>query len=154
MTEITSHLYVGDATDVAGAAAAGIDVILNVAALVDDVCPTGLECYKVGLYDTYANSCEEFREALTIIANAISQGKKVLVHCFAGINRGPTVVCMYLAEYQGWTMAAALVHVQALHPTAHPTDELWAAALHCVEEFEDCPELVCCRPAIWQLLVT
>jgi hypothetical protein len=47
-------------------------------------------------------------EAVTAIAVHISDGRKVYVHCTAGMNRSPTVVAAYVCAHRGLPLEEAL----------------------------------------------
>ena len=52
-----------------------------------------------------------YRAMLTIpdvIHAEMSQGIPVVVHCLAGQQRSPAIVCAYLMRYRGWTMVEAI----------------------------------------------
>ena len=43
---------------------------------------------------------------------AIREGKRVLVHCAAGMNRSASICVAYLITYCGWTPGKAIAHVR------------------------------------------
>lgn len=57
------------------------------------------------------------KELLPIIHKTLSEGKRVLIHCDAGLHRAPTVVVHYL-QYVGMTRDTAVKLVQARRPLA------------------------------------
>lgn len=61
------------------------------------------------------------------IADLIRAGKRVLIHCMAGVNRSPTLTCAVLMHVEGISADAALRRVQRFHPPAHPEDRHWLA---------------------------
>ena len=58
-------------------------------------------------------------------AELIHAGKRVLVHCMAGVNRSTTLVCATLMRVEGITARDALMRVYRFHPRAHPEDRHW-----------------------------
>jgi protein-tyrosine phosphatase len=55
------------------------------------------------------------------VSALVGQGHEVLVHCHAGVERTPTVVCAALVM-MGWTLAEAYQRVLDVRPEAAPTD--------------------------------
>lgn len=52
-----------------------------------------------GQLDTYMR---KFAIGVAAIETALDEGRTILVHCAAGINRSATLICFYLIEH-GWT---------------------------------------------------
>lgn len=53
-----------------------------------------------------------FRQVYEIIDTALTQNKKVLVHCAAGISRSPTFVIAYLMQENKWSLEEAFQFVK------------------------------------------
>ncbi|KAF9919485.1 dual specificity phosphatase 12 [Linnemannia zychae] len=68
------------------------------------------------------NLIKHFSDTYTFIHDAISSGRKVLVHCQAGASRSVTIVCAYLMKEKRMPAAEALRHVQSLRQVAEPND--------------------------------
>lgn len=62
----------------------------------------------------YFDECAEF------IDNAIRQGGRVLVHCFAGVSRSATVVIAYLQSHKGLSLQEAMTAVKSKRRSANP----------------------------------
>jgi len=60
------------------------------------------------------------------VSSLVNQGHDVLVHCHAGIERTPTVVCAALL-LMGWSLPEAYQRVVAVRPEAAPTEGQLAA---------------------------
>ncbi|KAK0702468.1 protein-tyrosine phosphatase-like protein [Apiosordaria backusii] len=60
-----------------------------------------LDSENVSIIPTVEKACE-------IIDNVEKQGKKVLVHCSAGISRSPAVIAGYLIRRKGMTLEGAM----------------------------------------------
>lgn len=58
--------------------------------------------------------------AIYSIQSALKQRGKVLVHCWCGISRGPTVICAYLMSEHHLSFEAAMQTVKAAQPAADP----------------------------------
>jgi protein-tyrosine phosphatase len=55
------------------------------------------------------------------VSSLVKQGHEVLVHCHAGVERTPTVVCAALVM-MGWSLTDAYQRVVEVRPEAAPTD--------------------------------
>lgn len=64
-------------------------------------------------------------EAVRTLADLIGQGKRVYVHCTAGINRANLTVVGYLTFVKGWELDAAVEMVRTKRPCAHPYLDCW-----------------------------
>ncbi len=68
------------------------------------------------------------------VSDLVKQGHEVLVHCYAGVERTPTVVCAALVM-MGWSLSDAYQRVLEVRPEAAPTDgqldvlRAWSAQL-------------------------
>lgn len=71
----------------------------------------------------YVKDLSLFGQCTAFIRTHIQKRQKVLVHCFAGISRSPTICMAYLYEC-GMSFDEALALIRAKHPTAHPHDAL------------------------------
>lgn len=69
----------------------------------------------------------ELLEEARWIAGALGEGRRVLVHCAAGINRSSTVCCAALILLEDLSPEAALSRVRERHPEAHPDPYHWFA---------------------------
>jgi protein-tyrosine phosphatase len=63
----------------------------------------------------------ELRDAAATVSTLVSEGHEVLVHCHAGIERTPMVVCAALVML-GWSLRDAYQRVLEVRPEAAPTD--------------------------------
>jgi hypothetical protein len=61
-----------------------------------------------------------FDAAAAQIDNWLRSGKRVLVHCFAGVSRAVTAVVWYLVRYHGLSWDQALQRVRAHRTVANP----------------------------------
>jgi len=112
---ITTELAVGYAprshSDLAAIRAQGIAAIVNLCAecydLGDSEKKAGFDVYYLPVADEDAPALEDLAKALAWVADCISSGKKVLVHCRFGIGRTGTFVAAYLMS-QGHGLKAAI----------------------------------------------
>jgi dual specificity phosphatase 12 len=57
-----------------------------------------------------------------IIRNALAKGKRVLVHCSAGVSRSATLVAAYLMLERNLTAQGAINHIISRRDCANPND--------------------------------
>ena len=81
------------------------------------------ECIRIPISDT-PDECDNFlayifeTNVLRKMNQAISEGKPVLVHCYAGAQRSCALVACYLIEYCLVTPEVAMEHVRTCRPIA------------------------------------
>lgn len=68
---------------------------------------------------------EELLGEAAWVAERLRAGKRVLVHCVAGVNRSSTVCCAALMLLEGITAEEALARVRERHPEAAPDPYYW-----------------------------
>jgi len=56
------------------------------------------------------------QKAVRLINNCLRNGVPILVHCHAGIDRGPFIVACYLHEIYGDSPSESYDWVKSLHP--------------------------------------
>jgi protein-tyrosine phosphatase len=61
------------------------------------------------------------------VAQLLRAGKRVVIHCMAGVNRSPTLTCAVLMHIEGIGAAEAMRRVQRFHPPTKPEDRHWQA---------------------------
>jgi predicted protein tyrosine phosphatase len=97
----------------------GITAVLSVGAKLDCA---DFECKYLDVLDKHAPNEKELLDALSWIKQKIKQGKKVFVHCHAGMGRSVTVVTAYLI-LEGFSLKEALEYLKSVHPQSSPTKE-------------------------------
>lgn len=96
--EIFHRLYIGDRLS---ARDKTFDRRIDVRGLID---PDDCGGINIPMLDALAD----------VIEIALSQYEKVLVHCWAGMERSPLVVAWYMVKYRGFdTIDEAYDHIQA-----------------------------------------
>jgi dual specificity phosphatase 12 len=65
-----------------------------------------------------------FEEAAWV-TERLRAGRRVLVHCYAGINRSSTVCCAALMFLEGLSPEEALARIRQHHPLAWPDPYHW-----------------------------
>ncbi|KAH9981017.1 protein-tyrosine phosphatase-like protein [Lactifluus volemus] len=84
----------------------------------------GVIYHRLSLNDSVSASISKVIDAaFEIIDEAIASKNgtgKILVHCYAGISRSPTVVAAYLMKRKGMSLKAALGHIIRVRPQISP----------------------------------
>ena len=78
----------------------------------------GLRAERVPIRDLDARDlARHLDRAVAVVEAALAGGRRVYLHCTAGLNRSPTVAVAVRARALGG-LAAALTELAAVHPTA------------------------------------
>jgi hypothetical protein len=65
--------------------------------------------------ETLPIECEQnFFDAVEKLNELVAQKKNVYIHCMAGVNRSPAVICVWLMKYQNFTLYEAYVKLAQL----------------------------------------
>jgi protein-tyrosine phosphatase len=64
---------------------------------------------------------DQLRDLAAAVSSYVRQGREVLVHCHAGVERTPTAVCATLVT-MGWSLTDAYQRVLEVRPESAPTD--------------------------------
>jgi protein-tyrosine phosphatase len=88
--------------------------------------PEIVEVMTIPLIDHGSPTVDELRVAASYVAALLKKGRRVLVHCQAGIERTPLVVCATLVML-GWSLDEAYRRVKECRPEAAPTEGQLAA---------------------------
>lgn len=68
---------------------------------------------------------DEIKAEASWVIDRLRAGKRVLVHCWAGMNRSATIVCAVLILLEGLSAEDALNRVREKHPWARPDSNHW-----------------------------
>ena len=89
------------------------------------------------------------------VAERLRAGQRVLVHCYAGVNRSSTVCCAALMLMEGMSATEALARVRENHPSCRPDPYNWFLLEHLLDALaaeelagEDTAQASCDRPGI------
>jgi len=101
----------------------GVDCVVDLREEGADVghWPPEVVVRHVPLVDHGTPTVAELRDAAATVSTLVSEGHEVLVHCHAGIERTPMVVCAALVML-GWSLRDAYQRVLEVRPEAAPTD--------------------------------
>lgn len=132
-TQLTDQLWIGGELDrhdhelaveqLAELATAGVTAIMDCRIEWDDLdwvteAMPQLDYLSIGVEDAgYFMPDEWFDDGISFALDEISQGRVVLVHCQAGINRGPSMGFLILIS-QGWDAIDALNLIRQRRPAA------------------------------------
>jgi len=101
----------------------GIDCVVDLREKRTDIghWPPEVVVRHVPLEDHGTPSIEDLRDAAVTVSSLVKQGHDVLVHCHAGVERTPMVVCAALLV-MGWSLTEAYQRILEVRPEAAPTD--------------------------------
>ena len=116
MDRITDAIWIGnylDAADREGLLRAGIKSILCLDGCLEgkDIPPHIARAEVLKLIDGAGNSPERFLRAVRLLKELSADHAPVLVHCHAGQSRSAAVVCKYLMQEKGKTLAQAMKEI-------------------------------------------
>lgn len=84
----------------------------------------GIVYHRLALNDdSFAPILPTLASAIDIIDSALQSNKgrgRILVHCFAGISRSPTIIVGYLMKQRGLSLRNALGHILRVRPRVSP----------------------------------
>ncbi|MBN1284210.1 MAG: dual specificity protein phosphatase family protein [Anaerolineae bacterium] len=124
MTHITSHLFVGGKISRAGwerLESWGVSALVNLRVEFDDRA-LGIrpDVYLwLPTVDGTPPTLEQLDQAVRTIRRAVAEGRKVYIHCAAGVGRAPTTAAAYLVT-TGMTVEEAVLYIRQRRPIAAP----------------------------------
>ncbi len=107
----------------------GVDAVLNLCGLDNPWCerygrhPDDRFSYRGE--GPHGMSVEDLLEEAEWVAARLRMGNRVLVHCYAGMNRSATVCCAALMLLEGIPAEESLARVRQRHPVALPDPYHW-----------------------------
>ena len=128
ITKITEQVSIGDSKDARRVTNRDFDAVLNVA--IDFDWQDNFKWrHKVGLLDGAGNDPMTFFAATLLLESLVRSGKKVLVHCGAGMSRSVMVVAAWLTmRGPGTTLDINLHNVMAVRKVNAYRQELYVLA--------------------------
>lgn len=101
----------------------GIDCVVDLREKTSKVgdWPPEVLVRHIPLEDHGTPSTDALRDAAVTVSGLVKQGHNVLVHCHAGVERTPMVVCAALMM-MGWSLSDAYQRVLEVLPEAASTD--------------------------------
>lgn len=112
-------------SDLAFLRQAGIEVIISLLEStlnLDQYLEQGFEVGHFPVEDFTAPSVEQISQACSAIEAALAEGKKVLVHCNAGIGRTGAILACFLV-HQGASPEDAVARIRRERPLSLETSE-------------------------------
>lgn len=128
VNEITSGLYL---TSVYGATREaiikkGITLLVNAAQELPKQEIAGVESIKLFLDDTpYASIYVHFDRIADKIAEHLTRGGRVMVHCVLGVSRSTSLVLAYLMKYKNMSLKSSFDLVSSRRPCVRPNPGFW-----------------------------
>jgi protein-tyrosine phosphatase len=100
-TEVAPGVFIGSLASITDSQLAGIDAIINLSGRCYQSSRSVLNIVMNDSPVTSETLCayvRKFTIGVAAIEVAIAKGKRVLVHCAAGVNRSATLIAFYLIE--------------------------------------------------------
>jgi len=93
-----------------------------------DYATLGIEAVRVPVTDfDRADLLRNLDAAVAQLARLVSKGRRVYVHCNAGINRSPSTIIAYLVAHRGLELDAATDQLMRVHRPCFPYPDVMAA---------------------------
>jgi protein-tyrosine phosphatase len=129
--EIMPGFYIGSAPDrrtSGGLARAGVSHVIDLrtdAGQATSRWPEGVTVWPSALVEYQAPSVDTLRDIARQVAELLTSGATVFVHCREGIQRAPMVACAVLMD-TGWSLSDAYRLVSDRRPVTAMTEaQLW-----------------------------
>ena len=129
MSEITGQIWIGSYGDIANEDFLDEREITQILCCAEELplrigFPYSLKFqgHKVPIIDDKVDEKTKayFLEAATVLDGWVNDGKKIFVHCFAGISRSVSIVITYLMVFKGWSYDLAFQHIKLRRPRINP----------------------------------
>ena len=121
---IDTGIYLGNidhATTKSVVQEAGINVIINCTESLQSIEFDGVEFHRVSIKDSISEDAARFFDETSDLIDAyLADGKKILIHCAAGISRSPTILAAYLMRSRGMSCDEALGFIRHARPIVDP----------------------------------
>jgi atypical dual specificity phosphatase len=115
MSEITDQIWVGSYGDATNDVFLSERKITHVITCADEF-PSSIirPGYRIPIVDDVEDTKTKkyFLEAASVLDRWVREGNKIMVHCFAGMNRSVSVVITYFMVYKGWSYDVAYRHLK------------------------------------------
>lgn len=98
----------------------GVQIEINLSAENNELPPKEIETYLwIPIVDGYSPSVKQLEMGTCLMDTALSQGKRIFVHCRNGHSRSPTLVAAYLIKYQKMKVNEAIKLIKEKRPEIH-----------------------------------
>lgn len=125
-TEICEGVWIGNfasATNKYELQRLGITHIVVAAYGLWEMYPGDFKYKRIDVIDSnYSSMTKYFTDVADYIHEIVTSGRKVLVHCVAGVSRSATLVAAYLILTQGYTADDAVTVIRRSRPQIQPNE--------------------------------
>lgn len=119
MSLIIPNLYLGGESDARNPHLVQNATVINVAGEISKT-PYAEKYIFIPCSDDNFNIKQHFSHTFSIIDRELRSGRRVLVHCYAGISRSASIVIAYLMKKNRWTMNKAINYVRSRRLIINP----------------------------------
>lgn len=119
---IRDGVYLGDSQAAETATSDDVDCVISVADGLEHTITT--DSFDLVVDEQVLEMTDEFETAVATVKSVIQDGETVLVHCYEGKERAPTVLATALAELNDSTFQRELEEIRSKRPIVDPTPSL------------------------------
>jgi protein phosphatase slingshot len=124
MSLVIEQLYIGDISNAKNKKWLkdhNITHIVNTSNEINNYFPNNYTYLNLFLQDNqYQSLYSAFEKSYIFIQNAILSGGVILVHCYAGISRAPSIVIYYIMKLKGWDCYRSYNYLKKIHVITDP----------------------------------
>ena len=103
-----------------------IDAIINSAIEIPNFFPNDFTYFNVPIYDGYNQEITKyFNDTNLFIKNHISKGKRVFIHCHAGISRSASILTAYLLSQTNMNLNETLTYLRSKRSIVNPNKDFY-----------------------------
>jgi len=109
-SKILDNLYLGN--QYSTKIIKNVDVIISIGCNPKHIVSSKIETLKISIRDSITSDITPFLDLVCdTIHDRLQNGKKIIVHCKAGINRSTAFILAYLIKYNNMTLDNAKSHI-------------------------------------------
>ena len=127
MNRVTKHILLGGAGDVSDPSKfENIDAVLSCCPLreLEYEVPSGMKYCRISINDEEEIDDRNLNRAMNFISDCVRNDQQILVHCYGGVSRSPSIVACYLSLSLGVPFQLALNFVQECRSGVDPHKDI------------------------------
>ena len=110
---------------------AGVEAVVRLDVENTAQWPAGLEVLRLPVEDGRLVASDVIRQGTGFIHHQQKAGRRVLVHCNAGVSRSAMLVLAYLVAFGEYALGTAYAHLLTARPIARPHPSLMRSLVAC-----------------------